>query len=105
MPGFFKRFFLSDYGPPPAPDVAHQPSFVGQRVVETIYSESRNIRAIITADDIGIYRIYSEFWDTSDWKAGHGAFWSGGGTGSRTDSVERARELAHEAAGDLHHAI
>jgi hypothetical protein len=97
MSGFFRRFFLSDFGPPPPPDVADQPSFPGQRVVETIYSDSKRERAFITVDDTGDYRIIVQRWDTSDWSAGYGARWWGDGSSSHTDSIERARELADEA--------
>jgi hypothetical protein len=103
MPGFFRRFFLSDFGPPPPPDVEHLPSFTDQRIVETIYSVSKDRRAIITIDDTGDYRIIVQSWDTSDWKAGYGAFWYGNNIGSHSDTIERARERAHEAIGDLHH--
>lgn len=103
MPGFFRRFFLSDFGPPPPPDIQQLPSFTDQRIVEAIYSASKSRRAIITIDDTGDHRIHFEWWDTSDWKAGHGAFWYGRNAGSHTDSLERARDLAHEAIGDLHH--
>ena len=97
MSGFFRRFFLSDFGPPPPPDVAHQPSFPGQRIVETLYSDSKRERAVITVDDTGDYRIIIQWWDTSDWTAGHGAFWYGDESDSHTDSLQRARELADEA--------
>ena len=98
-----RRFFVRDFGPPPPPDVAHLPSFTDQRIVETIYSASKDRRAIITIDGTGDYRVHSEWWDTSDWKEWQKAFWYGHNTGSHTDSLERARELAHEEIGDLHH--
>ena len=97
MPSFFRRFFLSDFGPPPPPDVAQQTSFRRQRIVETIYSDSKHERVFITVDDTGDYRIIVQCWDTSDWSAGHGARWIGDGSRSHTDSIERARELADEA--------
>ena len=104
MPGFFRRFFLSDYGPPPPPDVTHQPECLGsQRVVEILYSDPKSQRAIITVDDTGDYRIIAQWWDTSDWAAGHGAFLSGDNIGSHSDTIERARERAREVIGDLHH--
>jgi hypothetical protein len=100
MPGFFRRFFLSDFGPPPPPDVAEQPSFSSQRIVETIYSDSKQERVFITVDETGDYRIYLQWWDTSDWKAGYGARWSHAHhSGSHTDMIERAREIAHEQLG------
>lgn len=97
MLGFIRRIFVRDFGPPPPPDVTHQPSFSGQRIVEAIYSESKRERVFITIDDTGDYRIIVQWWDTSDWKAGCGAFWYGQGSSSHTDSLERARELADEA--------
>ena len=103
MPGFFRRFFLSDFGPPPSPDVADMPSFSGQHIVETIYSDTKSERAIITVDDTGDYRVYVYWWDISDWKAGHGAFWYGDNIGSHSDTIERARELADEALRGSRH--
>jgi hypothetical protein len=97
MLGFFRRFFFSDFGPPPSPDVADKPSFPGQRIVETLYSESKLGRAFITVDGTSIYRIIVQCWDTSDWAAGYGARWCGDDSSSHTDSIERARELAGEA--------
>jgi len=96
MPGFFRRFFLSDFGPPPAPAAGHLPSFPGQRIVETLYSDSKRQRAFITVDETGQYRIVLQWWDTSDWKNWQQAFWSGGGSNGLTDNLERARELAAE---------
>ena len=97
MPGFFRRLFLSDFGPPPPPDVTHQPTFPGKRIVETIYSDTKRERAFITVDDTGDYQIVIQWWDTSDWKDWKKAYWCGHGSSSRTDSLERARELADEA--------
>ena len=98
MPSFLKRFFVRDIGPPPPPDVTNQPSFGSQRVVETIYSDSKQERVFITVDATGDYRVYFQWWDTSDWKAGYGAHWSyAHSSGSHTDMIQRARELADEA--------
>jgi hypothetical protein len=97
MPGFLRRFFLSDFGPPPRPDVAQQRAFRGQRLIETIYSDSKRERAFITVDEAGLYRIIVERWDTSDWKEWQQAFWRGCAIGSYTDTFERARDLAKEA--------
>jgi|SRR5450432_590031 hypothetical protein len=100
MPGFIRRFFLSDFGPPPPPDFAQLPSFPNQRIVETIYSDSKKERVFITVDETGDHRIYLQWWDTSDWKVGYGARWShADSTGSHTDMLPRARELAYEALG------
>ena len=96
MPGFFRRLFSSDIGPPPQPDVAHKPSFPGQRIVETIYSDSKRERAFITTDESGHFRIIIQWWDTSDWNDWQKAFWCGQGCSSLTDSLQRARELVDE---------
>ena len=102
MSGFFRRIVLSDYGPPPPPDVEQLPSFCDQRVVETVYSYSKKRRAVITVDETGDYRIHSQSWDISDWKRWGKAFWYGHNTGCHTDSLDRARELALEVLGDLY---
>jgi hypothetical protein len=73
MSGFFRRFILGDFGPPPPPDLPHQPAITGQNVVEILYSTSKRERAVITCDLSGTYQIHIQFWDTSDWKAGHTA--------------------------------
>jgi hypothetical protein len=97
MANFFRRFFLGDYGPPPAPDITNPPLFSGETVVEILYSESKNERAIITGDNASIYRVYYQTWDDSDWDSGHAAFWNDRGPNGMTDSVEIARRLAREA--------
>jgi hypothetical protein len=93
----FKSFFLSDFGPPPPPDVADRPSFPAQRIIETLYSETKRERAIITVDEKEDFQIIIQRWDISDWKADHQAFWSGRNIGSHSDTIERARESANEA--------
>jgi hypothetical protein len=101
MSNFLRRLFTRDFGPPPSPDLAHQPSIPGQTIVEILYSDSKQGRAIITRDGSGVYRIHIQFWDTSDWSAGYGARWAGGGSSSFTDTVERARTLAQEELAEL----
>lgn len=96
MPGFFRRFILSDFGPPPSPDAGNLLSFPGQQIVEILYSDSKQQRAFITVDDTGRYRAVIQRWDTSDWKNWQQAFWNGGGGNGLTDNLERARELAEE---------
>jgi hypothetical protein len=96
MRSLLRRLFVRDLGPPPPPDIAHVPSFSGQTVVDTLYSDSKHCRAIITRDTPGTYRVYVQSWDTSDWKIAGEAFWSGHGSGSLTDTLEVARTLARE---------
>ena len=101
MSSFFHRFFYRDFGPAPAPDLADEPSIAGEKIMEMLYSDSKEQRAIITRDASGIFRIHVQFWDTSDWKSGYGARWSGGGSSSFTDTIEAARTLAREALTEL----
>jgi hypothetical protein len=91
-----RRLLLSDFGPPPSPDETDLPTFSGEKVVETIYSEGRERRLFVTQDDRGIYRVYVQWWDTSDWQAGYGARWAGGRSSGLSDSIEMAREMANE---------
>ena len=63
-------------------------------------SMSKLRRAIITEDAKGIYRVYTHYWDTSDWAAGYGAFWTGlNSIGTLTDRLEVAREFARLEVG------
>jgi hypothetical protein len=96
--GFLRRVFLSDYGPPPPPNTAVLPSFPGERMVEVIYSESKRERVFITVvDQSGLYKIYVQCWDDSDWKDWGQAFWThASSTGGRTDSIDTARGIAAE---------
>jgi len=80
MNGFFRRFLLGDFGPPPLPDLSDQPAISGQTVVEILYHDSKRTRVVITCDLFGTYRIHKQFWDISDWKAGYGACWRSGET-------------------------
>ena len=82
--------------PAPPPDKAYVRQFDGQTVVEVLYSPSDCERAIITRDELGVYRIRIEFWDTSDWERVGEAFWWHRFSGSLTDSFETAQQLARE---------
>ncbi len=101
MSNFLRRLFLRDFGPPPPPDLAYEPTIPGQTIVETLYSDSKRQRAMIARDGSGIYRIHVQWWDTSDWKAWSEAFWSASGSRSFTDNIESARKLAREALREL----
>ena len=94
---FIRRIFVRDFGPPPPPDVTQLPTYSRQRIVEMLYSHSKRERAIITVDDTGHYRIVAQSWDTSDWEYCRMAHWYGHQSGSHTDSLPRARQLAEEA--------
>jgi hypothetical protein len=101
MSNFLTRIFRRDFGPPPPPDLAHEPSIPGQSIAETLYSNSMRQRAIIDRGGSGMYRIHLQWWDTSDWKAWAKAFWAGGSSSSFTDSIETARKLAREELNEL----
>jgi len=83
-------------GLPPSPDRAQQPKAIGQTVIEVTYSTSNLARGIITVDAQGVYRVRTEFWDTSDWDSGGTPFWAPAHGGTFTDSLEKARQLCRE---------
>jgi hypothetical protein len=90
--GWFRRFFLSDFGAAPQPDVGALPTFQGQKVVQVIYSQSKSRRALVTKDAGNFYRVYVQHWDTSDWSRGYGAYWTGPNkTSTLTDRLEVRR--------------
>jgi hypothetical protein len=95
MSSFLRRLFVRDVGPPP-PNLDQVPAFPGQTIAETLYSDSKCYRAIITTDASGTYRVDIQFWDTSDWGLSGDAYWCGHGSGTLTDSVDLARTLARE---------
>jgi hypothetical protein len=101
MSNFLSRIFRRDFGPPPPPDLAHQPSIPGEIIAETVYSDSKQQRAIVTRDGVGTYRIHVQWWDTGDWKSWAKAYWAGGGSSSFTDDIETARKLAQDALKEL----
>jgi|SRR6185369_14067314 hypothetical protein len=82
---------------PPAPDESRMPAVAGQTIVEVMYSPSRRVRGIITVDDKGVFRVLTQFWDTSDWGVVRSAFWAPGHLGSFTDTKDRALSLCREA--------
>jgi len=92
----FRRFFHREPAPAPDPDTTHQPSIAGQSVVEVIYARSQRERAIITRDAQGIFRVRTEFWDTSDWEVAAAAYWCQQHLGTFTDTLAHARQLACE---------
>jgi hypothetical protein len=60
-----------------------------------MYSPTNRVRGIITIDPNGVYRIRTEFWDTSDWDVG-AAYWAHDHLGTLTDTLENARILCRE---------
>lgn len=82
---------------PPKPDKSLIPTpIAGQRIAEINYSESSKVRCIVTVDEDGIFRVRTEFWDTSDWDIVSMAFWAEGHSGIFTDTLEQARVLCSE---------
>jgi len=81
---------------PPAPDTSHQPTLLGQSVVEVMYSASSTVRGIVTIDPQGLYRVRTEYWEVRDWAEGHVAYWYQDHMGTFTDTLENARKLCRE---------
>jgi len=90
--------------PPPDPDRSPILGSLDHGVIETIYSASGHVRGIISRDSRGVFRVCTEFWDTSDWEAAGQAFWAEEYAGILTDTLERARELCWEHILRSHHA-
>ena len=80
----------------PKPDTTHKPKIPGQTIVEVIYTRSKEMRCLITIDKEGIYRVRTEFWDTSDWDIVTEAFWSEQSSGTLVDNLEHARQICSE---------
>jgi hypothetical protein len=67
-------------------------------VVETVYSEDKQIRVSITRDARKTYRIHPERWDVSDLTTVGHAYWNQWGhSASLTDDLEIARAMACES--------
>ena len=58
-----------------------------------MYSVNGDQRAIIAVDEQRVFRVFVEWWDTSDWDYARVAQWSPLGLVSMTDTLENARAL------------
>jgi hypothetical protein len=86
----------------PEPNVAEDPVFPNESVVEVQYSKAQRNRAIITQDRQAAFRVHRQRWDASDWDVGGKPRWIPFDSAATiTDTLERARVLAGEA---LHEA-
>jgi hypothetical protein len=80
-----------------APDTSHTPSYIGQVVVEILYSQHKNFRAVITIRQDGSFQIRMEKWELGDWEfIGKGYWNSQERSATFTDQLEAARALARE---------
>jgi hypothetical protein len=82
----------------PPPDISQTPTFVSEfALVETMYSDDKQIRVSITRDQCGIYRIHPERWEVMDFTVVGHAYWNQwGSSASFTDDIEIARGMARE---------
>ncbi len=83
------------------PDTSNVPSIIGQTVVEIIYAQSKKVRCVITVDATGIYRVRTDFWDTSDWDVVGDAFWAEMHSGTLVDTFEHGKRLCFEHLHEL----
>jgi hypothetical protein len=85
----------------PKPDTSHVPTILGQSVVEVVYARSKRLRCVISIDAAGIYRVRTDFWDTSDWDIVGEAFWVEQHSGTLVDTLEHAKCLCLEHMHEL----
>ena len=79
----------------PPPDLARTPTHLDFSVVEVIYSEDKQIRAVVTKDKQDLYRVFPEFWDVSDLEIAD-ACWNRCDHLGITDDIEIANGMAEE---------
>jgi hypothetical protein len=87
----------------PAPDLNQRPHF-GRNltIVEVSYADDNWARVSITRDERGIYRIYSERWEISDFAETGQAYWNTlGHSDSLTDDLSIAQAMAAESLGKI----
>ena len=79
------------------PDTSHTPSYFGEAVVEILYSQHNEFRAIVTKRREGTFRVRREKWDLGDWDVIGEGYWNEDDHGTTlTDRIETARVLARE---------
>ena len=101
--GYFERIknrvrqavFGQRSGSPP-PDFSQSPLVPDGKIKEVSYSDSKRERAIISVSMMDTYKVYIQWWDTSGWSAGRGAFWSGQDRCGFSATLEGARRIARE---------
>ncbi len=87
---------------PPSPDTSHQPSYGSfEDVVEILYGTQNLRRAIITKDQMGLFRVRFEEWDITGWDQGEPIYWVSASRASIIDTLKNARRIAHKQIGHL----
>ncbi len=90
---------MSTSAEPPPPDTAARPSYIGETILEVLFSRDNQHRAIITQDSQGFFRVHRDRWWIGDLDLGK-AFWiQDDHHATITDSADNARVLAQEALG------
>jgi len=79
------------------PDTSHPPSYFGETVVEILYSQHNEFRAIIAKNRQGNFHIRRERWCLDDWNFIGTGNWTEDGRGTTlTNTFETAQKLARE---------
>ncbi|SRR6266699_6466318 len=93
--------------PPPEPDKARFPSYIGNETLEAHYSKDARQRAVLTRDGEGLLRVRLERWVVYDW--GTERAWAGwlpvGTRATITDTLDNARRLAQERLVELEQSL
>ena len=86
----------------PPPDTQSRPSYHSEAVVEVLYSETKQRRAVITQDRDLHFRVHTDYWCLADFDyIGQGYWAQDDRFATITDTLERARVLAKEALNAL----
>jgi hypothetical protein len=82
----------------PAPDTTSSPSYHSEKVVEILFSDSKERRAVIAQDRDKHYRVHTDYWCLSDYEYIGEGYWSQDDRfATITDTLDSARKLAKEA--------
>jgi hypothetical protein len=82
----------------PPPDTSSRPRYIGEQVMEVLFSRAHQYRATVTQDSRGLFRVHRDRWCISDWEVAGAAYWAQDDRlATITDSVEAATRLAEES--------
>jgi hypothetical protein len=77
------------------PDTSVRQQYEGHDWIETLYSRTKQYRAVITLDASAVYRVYRNRWNDSDWAEWGTVLWEPWEK-SIADTIDRARTIAKE---------
>ena len=77
------------------------PNYVSENVVDLLFSDSKERRAVITEDREGLFRVHTDRWCSEDFEDIGKGYWAQDDRfATITDTIEIARNLAKEALNE-----